>query len=174
MSIGKPLRLAIPALLSGIGLSSMPMQVSAVDFIQNATGACQPALPAFDGQIRKRPLAVQNEGTAPAFVSCSLTGTTSGVGGSGGRTVETVWLYARNATATSATLGCTLVDNFSGNATPTAYIPKSLVLPPGGAGVLQWDAADNGGVNYILVANFSCSLPVGVGLTLTRVDYRDP
>lgn len=174
MSIRRPRHVVMTALLVGIAVWSMPVQVAAVDFIQNATGVCQPALPAFEGQIRKRPLAVQNEGTAPAFVSCSLTGTTSGVGGGGGRTVQAVWLYAVNATATSATLGCTLVDNFSGNATPTVYVPKAIVLPPDSAGVLQWDATDNGGLNYILVANLSCSLPVGVGLTLTRVDYRDP
>ena len=29
-------------------------------------------LPVFDTQIRKRPLAVGNEGAAPAFVTCSL------------------------------------------------------------------------------------------------------
>lgn len=34
---------------------------------------CQAALPVFDGKIRKRPLAVVNEGTSNAFVTCSFT-----------------------------------------------------------------------------------------------------
>jgi hypothetical protein len=37
----------------------------------NGSGVCQAALPSYEGQIRKRPLAIQNEGTAAAFITCS-------------------------------------------------------------------------------------------------------
>lgn len=38
----------------------------------NASAHCQAALPVFDGLIRKRPLAVVNEGQAGAFVTCAI------------------------------------------------------------------------------------------------------
>ncbi|MEO6138716.1 MAG: hypothetical protein ABIP11_08660, partial [Luteimonas sp.] len=77
-------------------------------FVQNATGACQSALPVFDGQIRKRPLAVQNEGTSAAFVSCSFMDTDRSVNG-----VTDVFLYADNNTSSSVTVNCTLVTDIS-------------------------------------------------------------
>lgn len=39
----------------------------------NPAGICQGALPAFETAIRKRPLAVQNEGDSTTFVTCSFT-----------------------------------------------------------------------------------------------------
>lgn len=38
---------------------------------ENPVSICQTALPVFDGQIRKRPKALRNEGTSVAFVTCS-------------------------------------------------------------------------------------------------------
>lgn len=61
--------------------------------VSNATGVCQAALPAFDGLVRKRPLAVQNESTGHAFVTCSLTTDTIVSGGSG---TEVLILYLIN------------------------------------------------------------------------------
>ena len=40
------------------------------DYLSHGTANCQSALPVFDGNIRKRPAAVANEGTATAFVTC--------------------------------------------------------------------------------------------------------
>jgi hypothetical protein len=157
------------ALAAGIGLAFAASDAMAIEFIQNASGACQSALPVFDGRIRKRPLAIQNEGDAPAFITCSFTGTV--VSGVGGRSVERLQLYADNKSSHTVSLTCTLVDSFNGNAPPPTYIIKTINLPPDGGGLLQWDASDNGGQNYLLVANVSCNLPVGVGLTLSRVTY---
>jgi hypothetical protein len=41
--------------------------------IANPVSYCQAALPVFDGNIRKRPLALRNEGQGSAFVTCSFT-----------------------------------------------------------------------------------------------------
>ncbi len=65
------------ALVLAIGASFASFDAQAVTqnrrFQANATSYCQAALPAFEGAIRKRPLAVQNEGTTNAFVTCSFT-----------------------------------------------------------------------------------------------------
>src|SRR5690606_38287655 len=42
-----------------------------LDQRSSGSGVCAAARPAFEGRVRKRPLALQNEGTATAFVSCA-------------------------------------------------------------------------------------------------------
>lgn len=135
-------------------------------FMQNATGACQPALPAFEGQIRKRPLAVQNEGTASAFVSCSLMAERDSIGG-----IKGVYLYADNRTGAPISLSCTLVTGVSGGT--SFFYPKTITMPANSAlNQFMWTPADNGGVNFNnFAANLSCSLPVGTGVSITFIDY---
>ncbi len=137
-------------------------------FVQNATGACQSALPVFDGQIRKRPLAVQNEGTSAAFVSCSFMDTDRSVNG-----VTDVYLYADNNTSSSVTVNCTLVTGVSGLG--PQYFPKSIVLPANSKlNQFLWTSADNGGSNFSSFAiNASCQLPVGTGLTSSFVYFDE-
>ncbi len=60
---------AAAALALGSGYAP---QANAVSMAANATAFCQTALPVFDGNVRKRPLAVTNEGTSNAFISCSI------------------------------------------------------------------------------------------------------
>jgi hypothetical protein len=140
-------------------------------FVQNATGACQSALPVFDGNIRKRPLAVQNEGTAAAFVSCSLMDTSGGVGGAS--SVTSVFMYADNNTGAAVDLTCTLVDGYSGGT--NVFLPKTLTLPANSkAHPFLWTAAaDNGGANFNWTTNLTCQLPVGTGLSLSFVYYDE-
>ena len=138
---------------------------------QNATGSCQSALPVFDGQIRKRPLAVQNEGSASAFVTCSFAGTASGVGAT--RSISRLLVFADNNTDNAASLTCTLVDGLSGSS-PT-YTPKTIALPLNSTlNSFSWTAEDdNGGDNFFYTVNISCNLPVGTGLTLTYLEYAE-
>jgi hypothetical protein len=137
-------------------------------FVQNATGACQSALPVFDGQIRKRPLAVQNEGTSAAFVSCSFMDTDRSVNG-----VTDVYLYADNNTSSPVTVNCTLVTGISGDY--PQYFPKSILLPANSKlNGFVWSSTDNGGSNFSNKAiNASCQLPVGTGLTSSFVYFDE-
>src|SRR5690606_41548022 len=68
----------------------------------NGSGVCQAALPNFEGQIRKRPLAIQNEGTATAFVTCSPTSLQFAEASSGGHGV-----FFKNDSDAGVTIGCT-------------------------------------------------------------------
>lgn len=160
------------ALTAGIGLVMASGGAAAAtlqrSFVQNATGACQSALPVFDGQIRKRPLAVQNEGTAPAFVSCSFMSTDRSDAG-----MTEVYVYADNNTASSVDLTCTLVTGVSGLG--PAFFPKTLTLPANSTiNEFLWTAADNGGENFDnYTTNISCNLPVGTGLSITFVYFDE-
>lgn len=130
--------------------------------IATAVALCQPALPVFDGNIRKRPLAVQNEGTSNAFVSCGLIEDVSGYS-SGAKTVAA---YLVNTGTTSATINCTLVSGNGRHGDSVLYFPKSATISAGdNSSLIFWSAAaDNGGVNFDQVVSVSCQLPPGTGV----------
>jgi len=66
----------LSVILAGVLVALVSTEASAVDLerlsMANAVGRCQGALPNYEGAIRKRPLAVQNEGTGSAFVTCAF------------------------------------------------------------------------------------------------------
>jgi hypothetical protein len=156
--------------IAGLGLIFASGAVGAVTsqraFNQNATGSCQSALPVFDGQIRKRPLAVQNEGTASAFVSCSFVTPGDFVG------VFQISLYADNNTGSAIDISCTLVSGISKSGVPT-YLPQTIKMAANsGINRFVWTAADNGGVNFNNYAlSASCNLPPGTGLSLSEIFF---
>lgn len=134
-----------------------PSDAAAQQYIQNASGICQGALPVFDTNLRNRPLAVSNEGTSNAFVSCAMHdryGNASSLFGA--------WIH--NNTAAAVDVSCTLI---SGNAVdgPT-YFPKTQAYAAGTGAYILWSTADNGGANFGSQGNFSCNLPPGVELRL--------
>lgn len=123
-----------------------------------AAGACQTALPVFDGVVRKRPLAVQNEGTSITFVTCGLEGRFNAE-----QATTYVFLGFVNNSSSEATVNCTLVDGRDSISDPV-YMPKTVLL---GANTpmteLAWTSVDNEGDNFIYPA-ISCSLPPGTGI----------
>lgn len=131
--------------------------------VRMSADVCQPALPAFDGQIRKRPKAVQNEGIDNAFVTCAFGGVFNGV-----PSQKTLTVGLTNNTNAPITVNCTLVDFQAGVVNPE-YFPKSISVPATGAPValLLWSAVDdNGGVRFTYPAA-SCVLPPGTGVVNT-------
>lgn len=131
--------------------------------VRLSADVCQPALPAFDGNIRKRPLAMQNEGTGNAFVTCGFGGVFNGV-----PSQKTLSVGFTNITGAEIAVSCTLVNALAGVQNPQ-FFPKSIAVPPAGAPVtlLLWSATnDNGGTLFTYPAA-SCLLPPGVGVVNT-------
>lgn len=139
--------------------------------LHNASAICFPALPVYDGNVRKRPLAVVNEGNKPSFVTCGYTVDEYAADDFGG--VENFDTRVRNDSPVTATVKCTAVIGVEGEA---QYIAKQATLPAGGTAVLEWKSTD-----YDLPKGFdgpvsmSCLLPVGTALNESRVhfDYFD-
>lgn len=140
-------------------------------FVHNATGTCQAALPSFEGLVRKRPLALQNEGSDSAFVSCSLVGTHLGPGYNG-RVMDRVFMGLINDAATPVAVSCTLVDGVAG-AISASLIPKLAAIPANGRAELEWAAADNGDQRFVFAANVQCVLPPGTGISYTSSWYEE-
>ena len=158
------------AALCGVGAASAGGHAVLLprSFVQNATGACQPALPYYEGNIRKRPLAIQNEGDASAFVNCSLVGTERSTGG-----LKDVQVVVTNMSAAPQVVSCTLIGEVT-DASMT-FLPKTVTVPgnqSGSAHVLRWDTVDIGGT-LLKTANLSCNLPAGAGLGETSVQFDE-
>ena len=137
------------------------------DYLSHGTANCQSALPVFDGNIRKRPMAVANEGTSNAFVTCDAdTINNGGVA----RYTEIVVLLINRAGVADVTVSCTAVDGFI---TATTFITKSSApIPVGTPGLIQWIPTDNGGNNYRSPA-LNCNLPAGVDLSAIMFNYAE-
>lgn len=153
--------LAAGALHAGGGIQS----------VSHPTNYCQSALPVFDGNIRKRPQAVQNEGTGGAFVTCSYP---SGEGRtSGGSATTRVWQYFINNSDAPVTINCTGVAGHPGDEADQ-FIPKSLILNPDELDEISWLAEDFEGAPAVFPeqGNFSisCNLPPGAGLAQAYVN----
>ena len=127
------------------------------DAYGTAAGLCTPAFGPSEVAIRKRPLTVQNEGSAPAFVTCSFTSEGP---------VTNAYVYVNSFDSAVHTVTCTGVNGYmtwSGN----AYAPKSIdVQADGGQEVIEWDPADFGGTTTFPTGYFSvsCALPPGAGV----------
>jgi hypothetical protein len=158
--------LAAATVLTGLVASggANAVTVSRLDFT-HASGFCQGALPNFDTQIRKRPLAVANEGTATAFVSCSM-----GKERADGLITEAT-LKVINRNGAPADISCTLVHGFLSSASPT-FISKTVTVAPNGGAFMSWLPADNGGANYSWL-NWSCALPPGTDIAYGYIQYTE-
>jgi hypothetical protein len=123
----------------------------------NAPAHCQGALPNFEGALRKRPLALQNEGTSSAFVTCAIP--------TQGR-VSGLEVYVSTHNGTSSPVTCTAVTGWKGGT--NHYVPKTVETDASGEwAVFFWAPGDfvpdatafpNG---YIAL---SCNLAPGTGL----------
>jgi hypothetical protein len=128
-------------------------------FLQaNATSHCQTALPVFDGNVRKRPLAVQNEGDGDVFVTCSFTGQAT--------TLAQVHVFLSNAdTSQQIPVSCTAVTGHRRQA--NEYVTKATVVQ-GYLGQLVWGNEDfegtPSGIPGSGLFSVTCKLPPGIGI----------
>lgn len=137
--------------------------------LSNPTNYCQTALPVFDGNVRKRPVSVQNEGNSNAFITCSWgTDYYEGTEPTGISTAE-VWFHSTAA----GSVTCTGVAGWNG---VQAQSVKVLQLPGGGQSddAMIWTPADfpNGQMGTGLFS-VSCNLQPGQGIDDTYITYDD-
>lgn len=125
---------------------------------------CQGALPNFEGAIRKRPLAVQNEGTSNAFITCAFA-TEGGQALAGSRSLST-WYFNANDAATDVT--CTAVSGFQTGT--NEFISQTVTINPGEQGQIFWEDVDFEGGLADLVA-VSCNLAPGIGINDTYINW---
>lgn len=162
-------RLPACAAAIAIAVASTGTEGASIQPTYAAVHACQPALPAYEGAIRKRPKAVQNEGTVPAFVTC-------GVSGDYGSNLDKGIYYVRvamiNMTPEPVAITCTLVPGMHATTSAT-HLPVTSVMPVGDIGWgINWIHTDHGG-RFGTSAAVSCALPPGIGISGTMSYYTE-
>ena len=133
----------------------------------NAAGACNGALPSFEGALRKRPTAISNEGAANAFVSCSLAGDASNTGN------VDLQVGFTNKSAAPVSFACTFVDGYAQGffGLEPLYYPTTVAVAANAIGAAQWTAEE--GTAFSNNANVSCVLPPGVEINLLLVQFDE-
>lgn len=126
------------------------------------TARCQGALPVFETAIRKRPLAVQNEGTAASFITCSFE--VDSVDAIDGAPVL-LDTYFSTTNTSPVDITCTAVSGFQGGT--NEFVSFTGTINPNAAepfANLFWlDTDFDDGLASGLIS-ISCNLPAGVGI----------
>jgi len=127
-------------------------------FMSSAAGVCQAALPSGAGAVvRARPLAVQNEGTNAAFVTCSFPYDNYAA------QPLLIGLMLSNSNSVNAYFACTLVSGIT--ATDANYVVRNVAMLPNSTDVTLFDSSDlPNSPDSIPGPNVSCALPPGVGI----------
>lgn len=131
---------------------------------------CRPALPAFDGLVRTRPLAMQNEGNSTAFVTCSMGSLREF--GTQADTVEYEVTVSNNSNQ-QMEIVCTAVAGRVGAPAGIQSSTKGFSLAPGDSGLFEWNNDDFTGATIPLVVSYSCKLPPGGAINDMYVLYDD-
>lgn len=154
-------------------LIALPMESHAADVtrdhVRAAADVCRPALPAYDGMVRVRPLAIVNESSSVAWVTCAVTGDIVGTTS----VIEVVFTGIGSGTRT-----CTLVSwraHSSGTTgvSTIGYQSGSTSTFQGWESRIRWThAIHNGGARYASAA-VSCPLSPGDGIHHIRHMYSE-
>ncbi len=151
-------RLAAATIAAGLALTAALLPASAANtqqFTAGAAMACRPALPAFDGAIRTRPLAMANEGSTAAFVTCTNWSTPFA------HDNYNTLVELANRNAWGVNVNCTLVAG--GDTYSLTYTPVTVSVPPNGRSNAIWGNPSAGAL-LPGTLRYSCALPPGVDL----------
>lgn len=128
------------------------------------TARCQGALPVFDTNIRKRPLAVQNESSSNAFVTCSFEFDAAHADDNSPALLD---VYLVNRSGAPRDVTCTAVSGFDTGT--NEFVSRTVTIPSGQQGNPFWTPADfTNGLGSGLIS-ISCNLPAGTGVNDTYI-----
>jgi hypothetical protein len=147
-------------LLLSLALASLPAMADPPQYRHwtvNAPAMCHPALLRFDSDVRKRPLAVVNEGSSSAFVTCSLQIDMANAHG-----LETAYAVLQNYTGQAQVVRCTGV--YGADNGEQVYVARTITIQAGQRRMLELKAEDFGLSGLHNRVGISCLLPVMVGV----------
>lgn len=142
----------------------------------NAVSSCQSALPVFDGNIRKRPLAIANEGTVSSFVNCNFLLPVNSYG------IEKFEVNTGNIATGNKSVTCTGIAGIEYGPRNTYYPRAAQTVAPASLKTFTWSAAaDNNGKRFNDVVEngapnqnvgFQCLLAPGATITWVTITFR--
>jgi hypothetical protein len=123
----------------------------------NAPALCHPAFLRYDSDVRKRPLAVVNEGSAPAYVTCSLPADLANPYG-----LAQAYIVLRNLSQAPMSINCTVVLGVDDGG--AQYITRTVQVGAGQRVTLAVEPEDFNREYLRQRIGFSCNLPVMAGI----------
>lgn len=136
----------------------------------SAVKVCQGALPAFEGALRKRPKAIQNEGSSAAFVSCAIEG--RGLSRTMSAHAKRLQLFFVSSAPGYNNVTCTVVD--AGQLTSNAAYSRTITVAPGNTqDSVLFVATDLDANGRWFIPAVSCALPPGVGISHLWYDFTE-
>jgi hypothetical protein len=163
----KPIHALLAATATAALLTAAPARANEWS---NAVDVCQGSLPTYDTSLRKRPLAISNEGDQTAFISCSIRVPLGSLEG-GGTNVTTVVVLLTNRGSEAQSVPCTLVDGVAGPfpTFPAVYLPKTAQIQPGGFAPIYWFDFETEAERFRL-PNLSCALPPETEINIVQMN----
>ncbi len=163
----KPIHALLATAATAALLSAAPARAN--DW-SNAVDVCQGALPGYEAALRKRPLAIVNEGDEAAFVSCSIRAPLGNMEG-GGTDVTQIIVLLTNRGSEAQSVTCTLVDGVAAPfpSFPAIYLPKTVEIPANMFGVMNWFDFETEVGRYRL-PNLSCALPPDTEINIVQMN----
>lgn len=164
MKTGPLLAVAVVASWLAGSVTADAAIVRSRSFYSTPVALCQSALPAFETQIRKRPLAVQNEGNANAFVTCAFTSQ---------RRVRRFEIYFIAYRPGVVSITCT---GIAGHSPAGPFVTRTVTVGHTGQGVIDWRPShfDQGGNEFQSgLFSVSCTLPPGGAIADTEVAFTE-
>ena len=152
--------IALSSLFIGLAVAALPRTALSgtlqKSLMTSPANVCTGALPSYEGAIRKRPLAVANEGTETAFVTCGSAWFKDESNAS-----YSIEMNFRNRNSSQVSFTCTGV-NGSETSGVTVYVPKTIVVPGLGTSLDVWFSSD--GISTDRPFSVSCALPPNVSI----------
>lgn len=172
MTVLRTASITTAALGLALGMASPATQAASV--AANGAGNCTGTLPAYQTQLRARPLALANEGTSAAFVSCAFD---MGYNNEGGADIV---VFLVNKTAADIDVTCTGIDgidptlaNAVNSGLVPAYVTTTTTVPANGFNYVVFDASDFEKSSLTPFNSASCLLPPGISIAIAGKDYTD-
>jgi hypothetical protein len=143
-----------------IALMGICFSANATEDITNhmlPSGNCDRALPVYDDGVRKRPLAVVNEGTTLRYINCTFEARV-------GFDIRGFGVWYKNMSNAPQNVTCTGVVGLEGEAD---YYTQTKAVAPGATQEFNW----NGWGEWKTPVAVQCGVKAGGALTYVWVKY---
>ena len=157
--------LALPLLLAG---NTADAAVKNRVVTSHAVGNCQPATKVADGSIRKRALAVVNEGDTTGFVTCAFASPIPNVDES----VSLLRMFVGNQSNVTKSMTCTLVGGIDG-ALDNQFQGNNLGVAPNVRTEFEWPASVFNNGKFPSVFSVSCALEPGMKILVSYLFFSE-
>lgn len=166
MKVATGLATLVVAIASTMSYGQANAQTVQYTTSSNPSARCQPALKAYESDVRKRPLAMVNEGAGNAVINCAFEIEARQ------SVLQAIEIWASNASGSAKDITCTGINGYELSGV-TEYLPTTLTVENGSQSdePFVWQNDDFADAAGLISA--ACSLPTGTAINDTYVSVLE-